>query len=283
MQQIPTLIQDLALTRLTNAVYVGTMKFTYDEVKKFKDSRFTTENPAPAKLTAQLTDFRYAYERVNDAYALTLRSAITDQIAALDTEGDQLIYAVKGIVEAAQRMTFDTEKVQRANYYAEFLKKYKIDPTENMISEWSKVQQACEEAETNYQLELAEAKLGITEAMDRLKVIANSIREKITQRSSELPEAQQMKNARAAMDPEYKALTLIINSLAVCANSIYDYEDIIKTLNKNITYVKTHAISKAGSGEEVQPEEGGESEDGGQQDGESQDGSQDEVTPVKPE
>lgn len=185
MQQIPTLIQDLALTRLTNAVYVGTMKFTYDEVKKFKDSRFTTENPAPAKLTAQLTDFRYAYERVNDAYALTLRSAITDQIAALDTEGDQLIYAVKGIVEAAQRMTFDTEKVQRANYYAEFLKKYKIDPTENMISEWSKVQQACEEAETNYQLELAEAKLGITEAMDRLKVIANTIREKITQRSSE--------------------------------------------------------------------------------------------------
>ena len=176
-------------------------------------------------------------------------------------------------------MTFDTEKVQRANYYAEFLKKYKIDPTENMISEWSKVQQACEEAETNYQLELAEAKLGITEAMDRLKVIANTIREKITQRSSELPEAQQMKNARAAMDPEYKALTLIINSLAVCANSIYDYEDIIKTLNKNITYVKTHAISKAGSGEDVQPEDGGESEDGGQQDG----GSDGEVTQVQPE
>ena len=283
MQQIPTLIQDLALTRLTNAVYVGTMKFTYDEVKKFKDSRFTTENPAPAKLTAQLTDFRYAYERVNDAYALTLRSAITDQIAALDTEGDQLIYAVKGIVEAAQRMTFDTEKVQRANYYAEFLKKYKIDPTENMISEWSKVQQACEEADMNAQVDVAATKLGIKPAIVRLGVIADTIRAKITQRSSELPEAQQMKNARAAMDPEYKALVLIINSLAVCADSNYPYGEIIKTLNQNITYVKTHAISKAGSGEEVQPEEGGESEDGGQQDGGSQDGSQDEVTPVKPE
>ena len=82
MQQIPTLIQDLALTRLTNAVYVGTMKFTYDEVKKFKDSQFTTENPAPAKLTAQLADFQSAFQTVNDAYALTLRSAITDQIAA---------------------------------------------------------------------------------------------------------------------------------------------------------------------------------------------------------
>ena len=279
MQQIPTLIQDLALTRLTNAVYVGTMKFTYDEVKKFKDSRFTAENPAPAKLTAQLTDFRYAYERVNDAYALTLRSAITDQIAALDSEGDQLIYAVKGIVEAAQRMAFDEERVRWANIFAEFLKKYRIDPTENMISEWSKVQQACEEADENVQVDVAATKLGIKQAIDRLKVIANSIREKITQRSSELPEAQQMKNARAAMDPEYKALTLIINSLAVCANSIYDYEDIIKTLNKNITYVKTHAISKAGSGEDVQPEDGGESEDGGLQDGESQD----EVTPVKPE
>ena len=96
-------------------------------------------------------------------------------------------------------LAFDEERVRWANIFAEFLKKYRIDPTENMISEWSKVQQACEEAETNYQLELAEAKLGITEALDRLKVIANTIREKITQRSSELPEAQQMKNARAAM------------------------------------------------------------------------------------
>ena len=88
-----------------------------------------------------------------------------------------------------------------------------------------------------------------------------------------------MKNARAAMDPEYKALVLIINSLAVCADGGYPYREIIKTLNQNITYVKTHAISKAGSGEDVQPEDGGSSEDGGQQDGESQD----EVTPVKPE
>ena len=283
MQQIPTLIQDLALTRLTNAVYVGTMKFTYDEVKKFKDSQFTTENPAPAKLTAQLADFQSAFQTVNDAYALTLRSAITDQIAALDSEGDQLIYAVKGIVEAAQRMAFDEERVRWANIFAEFLKKYKIDPTENMISEWSKVQQACEEADMNAQVDVAATKLGIKPAIVRLGVIADTIREKITQRSSELPEAQQMKNARAAMDPEYKALVLIINSLAVCADSNYPYGEIIKTLNQNITYVKTHAISKAGSGEEVQPEEGGESEDGGQQDGGSQDGSQDEVTPVKPE
>lgn len=257
MQQIPQLVQELGVARLTNSVYVGTMKFTVDEVKKFINSEyFTTERPVPELLKNQFIDFQSAYMVVDDAYALTQRSAITDEIAALDKEGDQLVYAVKGVVEAAQRMTFDAERVQRANYYAEFLKKYRIDPTENMISEWSKVQQACQEAERNYQLELAEKELGITAAMDRLKVIADTIRQKITERSSQLPEAQQMKNARTAMDPEYRALILILNSFAVTAADQYVYEEIIKTLNQNINYVRIHAMSKSSAGGE-QPEDGG--------------------------
>ncbi|MBQ7899454.1 MAG: hypothetical protein IJ307_06330 [Bacteroidales bacterium] len=270
MQEIPTLVQDLGVARLTNSVYVGTVKFTVDEVKKWMDTNFTTERPAPEKLKNQLYDARMAFQVVNQAYAVTLRSAITDEIAALDKEGDQLIYAVKGTVDAALRMTFDAEKVQRAQYYSEFLKKYKIDPTENMISEWSKVQQACEEATTNYQLELAEKALGITAAMDRLKVIADTIRQKITNRAAELPAAQQMKNARAQMDPEYRALILILNSFAVTADDNYAYTEIIKTLNDNINYVRIHAMSKAAAAEEETPAEGGDSAEGEKADGNSE-------------
>ena len=32
MQKIPTLVQDLGVARLTNSVYVGTMKFTVEQV-----------------------------------------------------------------------------------------------------------------------------------------------------------------------------------------------------------------------------------------------------------
>lgn len=256
MQQIPTLVQDLGVARLTNSVYVGTMKFTVDEVKKFiNSSYFSTDNPVPELLKKQFLDTQSAYQVVNEAYAVTMRSAITDDIAALDKEGDQLVYAVKGIVEAALRMTFDETKVQKAQLYNEFLKKYKIDPTENMISEWSKVQQACEEATRNYQLELAEKELGITAAMDRLAVIADTIRQKISERAGQLPAAQQMKNARTAMDPEYRALILILNSFAVTASNQYIYQDIIRTLNDNINYVRIHAMSKSASGgDEPAPE-----------------------------
>lgn len=255
MQKIPTLVQDLGVARLTNAVYVALMKFTVEQVEHFVD-QYPSGGPETEVLGPQLYDAKKAYKVVNDAYALTLRSAITDDIAALDKEGDQLIYAVKGTVEAALRMTFDAEKVKLAQLYSEFLKKYKVDPTENMISEWSKVQQLCEEADASTALTAAEAALGITEAMNRLKVIADAIRQKITQRSGELPEAQQMKKARAAMDPEYKALILVLNSLAVAyASKTSQYDPLIKTLNDNINYVRIHAMSKSASGgDEPAPE-----------------------------
>lgn len=55
------------------------------------------------------------------------------------------MYAVTGTVEAFMRMTFDAEKQRKAQVFNEFIRKYKIDTRENMISEWSKIQQACEE------------------------------------------------------------------------------------------------------------------------------------------
>ena len=251
MVTIPTLVQDLGIGRLTNSVYVGTMKFTIDTVDAFVAS-LPAEHPDVKLVAQQLLEAEKAYQTLNAAYALTLRSAVTDEIASLDKEGDQVFLGVKEMVSAALRMTFDAEKTRHAQVYSEFLKKYKVDVRENMISEWSKLQQLCEEAAATEALTQAEAALGLTAAMDRLTAIATQIRQKITQRSGELPEAQQMKNARLAMDPEYKALILVINSSAVfTANPAYD--NVIKTLNGNINYVRIHAITKSAGGEEPEP------------------------------
>lgn len=271
MQKIPTLVQDLGIARLTNSVYVGTMKFTVEQVEDFLDE-FPPEYEPINKLRAQLADAKAAYNVLNESYAKTLRSTITDEIASLDSEGDQLYMAIKQTAEGAQRMTFDAVRVAAGNSYMELLKKYRVDVKENMISEWSKIQQLCEEVDGSEALKTAATTLGIAAAIARLKTIADDIRRKITQRSAELPDAQQMKNARLAMDPEYKALILILNSTAVLYGGGGSFDSIIKTLNDNINYVRIHAMSKTSEGGE---DEGGDDDDQGGGDDEGGDGSQD--------
>ena len=148
MIQLPILVQDLAVTRLTNAVLVGTMKFTLDQFNAF----FTAQNPAPARLAAQLTSFSSAYDVLNAAYALTRESLLTVDISDLDNEGDQLFLAVKETSEAAQRMNYVPARKQAGDRNVLFLKKYKVNTRENMISEWSKLQQLCEEASQSAQI-----------------------------------------------------------------------------------------------------------------------------------
>lgn len=247
MITIPTLVNELNLARLTNAVFVGTMKFTVENIEAFTNE-FPAEHPSVEMLRTALVSAKAAYRVLDDAYAKTLRSAITDDISALDSEGDQLYMAVKQTVEGAAKMTFDQARVGAAKLYIELLKKYKIDTKENMISEWSKIQQLCEEASASLSLDQAAATLGITTAIARLTTIAATLREKITQRSGELPEAQQMKKARMAMDPEYRTLIQVLNASAIIYGQATNFSGIIKQLNDNINYVKIHAMSKTATG-----------------------------------
>ena len=227
MITLPTLVHDLNIVRMTNSVYVGTMKFTIENIEAFTDE-FPSEHPSVEMLRTALASAKLAWKVLDEAYAKTLRSAITDDITALDAEGDQLYLAVKQTVEGAQKMTFDAARVQAAKLYLEMLKKYKVDTKENMISEWSKIQQLCEEAAASEAIGQAETTLGIATAMDRLTAIATEIRQKITERSGELPEAQQMKKARAAMDPEYRALIQVLNASAIIYGQDSDFSGIIK-------------------------------------------------------
>ena len=91
-------------------------------------------------------------------------------------------------------------------------------------------------------------------AADRLTAIASQIRQKITQRSGELPEAQQMKKARAQMDPEYRALIQVLNASAIIYGQVSDFSGIIKKLNDNINYVRIHAMSHTAAGDTPEPE-----------------------------
>jgi len=247
MIQIPEQVKDAPIVRMKNAVLVGTMKFTLD---RFDASFDAEENPAPPRLAAQLAEFRTSYEALNAAYALTRESLITQDIAALDEEGDQLYLGLKETVEGARRMTYMPARKEAGDRLLVFLKKYRIDVRENMIEEWSKLQQMTEEADGDVLVRQDIATLGLTDLMTRLTAIAAELRQKMTERSAGLPAQKAMKQAREAVYPEYRALILLLNAFAVTDSEPDRYAALISQLNNNIDYVKIHAMTKGTASED---------------------------------
>ena len=247
MIQIPEQVKDAPIVRMKNAVLVGTMKFTLD---RFDASFDAEENPAPPRLAAQLAEFRTSYEALNTAYALTRESLITQDIAALDEEGDQLYLGLKETVEGARRMTYMPARKEAGDRLLVFLKKYRIDVRENMIEEWSKLQQMTEEADGDVLVRQDIATLGLTDLMTRLTAIAAELRQKMTERSAGLPAQKAMKQAREAVYPEYRALILLLNAFAVTDSEPDRYAALIFQLNNNIDYVKIHAMTKGTASED---------------------------------
>lgn len=194
----------------------------------------------------QLESFDAAYAVLNRIYASNRESLLTREISDLDTEGDQLYLGITGMVEASLRMTFDPARVQAAERIALAQKKYKVDVRENMISEWSKLQQMTEEIAGDAQLSQDAATLGIAPALTRLAEIADEIPAKISERSAQTADVQAMKQAREAIYPEYRALILLFNSYTAIDSNPNRFAALIKALNDNINYVRIHAMSHTG-------------------------------------
>ena len=243
MVSICNTVQNAPIVRMMNSVLVGTMKFTCDQFDEF----FNAENPAPTRLASQFVEFKSAYNHLNAAYALTRESLLTNDIFNMEKEGDQLYLAIKETSIAAQRMAAVPARKQAGDRNMFFLKKYRIDKKENMISEWSKLQQMCEEANASAQITADMATLGLTEALGRLTVISVNLRYLLTQRANELPEQQAMKQAREVIYPEYRALIDLLNAYAMVDENVSRYASLIHTLNRNIDYVRIHAMTNGGS------------------------------------
>ena len=143
IQDVKTVVS-FDTTRLDNSLYVGLMSFTKDQF----NTEFDTENPAPAKIAAQLTRYTTAYEELDDAYLETRKSSITPEIEAADNESDQLVIGIRQVAEGATRMTFDQQRQQQATMFYEAMKKYKIDTKENYLAENNKILQWIEEVES---------------------------------------------------------------------------------------------------------------------------------------
>lgn len=250
MITFPELIDEFKIRILTNAVLVGHIKYTNDKTASMITSHYTADNPAPQRLVKQFSEFTNAYQQLDEVFARQKFSLITTDISALDREGDQLIYAIKGIVEAALRMDFDADRQAAAKTYDEFFRRYDIDPTENMFAEWSRVQQLVSDGSGSARITKAAQTLGIKSVLDRLGTIAQEIRDEIDRRSAESPEVEAMKKAREAIYPEYRALIDLINGYAITSEDTTEFQTFIRTLNNNIDYTRKHAIHHEASSDD---------------------------------
>ena len=170
-------------------------------------------------------------------------------------------------MEGARRMTYMPARKEAGDRLMVFLKKYRIDVRENMIEEWSKLQQMTEEADGDVLVRQDIATLGLTDLMTRLTAIAAELRQKMTERSAGLPAQKAMKQAREAVYPEYRALILLLNAFAVTDSEPERYAALIFQLNNNIDYVKIHAMTKGTAsedegGDEPEPDAGGDDSSG---------------------
>lgn len=264
MEQLPILVEDLAIRDLSNAVCVATCKFTNDQFAAAFDP---DENPAPAKLARQMTSFGQAYQQLDAAYAIQQKRAETADIAALDQEGDSLVTALRAMLDAALRMAFDPQRQQQGQYLNEMVRKYRIDTQENMISEWSKVEQLTGEYQADAQARQYGQQLGIDALMQRLAQIAADIRQLMSQRSAAAPDQGAMKQARLAIYPEYRTLIYLLNAFCATSDEPESYAALIRALNDNIDYTRRHAMHRKQKPDDPQPDDQGGSD----------------VTPVTPE
>ena len=253
MERIPTLVQEFKLAATTNSVCVAIVKFTLGQFALY----FTAAAPAPVKLARQITSLRAAYDVMNDAYAEQQKRVETAGIKQRDDEGDQLLYGVKGMLEGAVRMTYDQVRYTKANLLWEAFRKYRIDPTENMISEWSKVQQFCEEYLGKADLQDAGALLSVDGPIRRLAVLADEIRDLMTERNAATPTQGAMANAREAVYPEYRTAILLLNAFVAISDDPTWMAALVKALNDNLNYVRKHSMTQGGGGSNNSNNNGG--------------------------
>jgi len=241
MESLPTLVNEFKLSATTNAVCVAMCKFTLDQMQ----SAFGDGIPAPERLARQLKSFGEAYDTLNAAYAPQQKRKETAEIASLDQEGDQLIAAFKGLVSATLRMGFDAKRVAAAQSLSETWAKYRIDASENLISEWSKVQQVTEEMANDGALKSDAQMLGLDALLERLAKIADEIRRLMTERNASQPVVGAMKQAREAVHAEYRTLIVLLNAYAITDDEPQRFAKLIAALNDNIDYTRRHAVSRA--------------------------------------
>ena len=263
LKDIPQ-VQSAPIAQLKQTHFVGLMTFTKDQYLGF----FTQENPAPAKVAEQWAVFLPAYNVLNEAYQFDKYSLDTGKLKKADDDCDHLFMAVKKMTQAQKAFEFNLPVKEAAERMMVCIDKYDINVEEDYLGENNKLQQMLEEINNSPSLTADAQTLGLTPALGQLSTSVTLMRTLLTQRGMAAPSKGAMKAARAAMEEAYRWLIVIINAATLMDENPSRFSNFILALNRNIDYLRVHALTNGGTTSgEGQQSGGQQSTDNGQQGG----------------
>jgi hypothetical protein len=241
IEQVKTInLFDLRQTHL-----VGLMSFTRDQFA----ASFSTEKPAPTKLQAQIAAFNKAYADLDTAYRADTYSLDTDELKAADKECDSIFMSIKKMVQAQQGFDFNPELKAAANRLMQAIDKFGIDVSEDYLGENNKLQQLLQEIAQSTQLTADAKALGLEAAFAQLKEKATLVRDLLTSRGLAKAPKGRMKQARQAVEDEYRQLIQLLNAYALVDDDEHRFDSLFNLLNQNIDYLKNTVLARGGKAE----------------------------------
>ena len=239
-------IQDFGIRQPDNSLFMGLMTYT----RTAYHTAFGENNPAPAKLAAQLTVFNDTYDRLNHAYRPVQTANETKLIHDADMKCDKLYMAMRQATEPQTRFDFDPTRQSQALLVWNNMNKYRIDVNENMQSENNKLQQLCEDFDSDAALMAAAEAIGVAQYVSQLKAAVQELRTLLTQRHDARQDYGEMKAARTAMEPEWKLLCALTNAYALVDEDEHKFDALITTMNRELDDLRKVIARKKGGNEE---------------------------------
>lgn len=237
-------VQGISLSYLKQTHFMGLMTYTRDQFAQF----FTSENPAPPKIAAQLIRYITVYEALDDAYKRETYSLDTEAIKDADSTCDSVFMGFKKMVLAQVKFDFNPPVAQAARLVKQAIDKYDIDVSEDYLGENNKLHQLVNDLTTVSALISAVETLGLQSLVTQLAVKVAELRQLLTERGLQKPAKGEFNAARTAMEPEYRWLITGLNAYALVDENEHRFDTLIDTLNQNINYLKTVVLARQGGG-----------------------------------
>ena len=157
--------------------------------------------------------------------------------------------SIKKMVQAQQGFDFNPELKAAANRLMQAIDKFGIDVSEDYLGENNKLQQLLQEIAQSTQLTADAKALCLEAALAQLKEKATLVRDLLTSRGLAKAPKGRMKQARQAVEDEYRQLIQLLNAYALVDDDEHRFDSLFNLLNQNIDYLKNTVLARGGKAE----------------------------------
>ena len=205
-------------------------------------TRAEADTAVKEKASELVSKFKAAVTAEDEAWKITQKSLLTDDIAKADNDRDALYAGYKKAVEGFLAMPV-AEMAQAAKVLSQHIKDYKINTAGQLDKETGLLVNFITDLEDKYSAQVTT--LGLTAFVTNLKEANERVRTFTLQRTNEKMgiTVGALKTARTASDDAYRALVKMVNALALVFGE-KDYTAFIDYVNTEITHYKREVLNQ---------------------------------------